>query len=450
MLNLLAAFTLAQANPATPPQEILRPQEVRPLPGNLNTIPVFNSNSPELVLGEGILLSTFPPTDKANPEAHLNFPFEGRFDMFAHHVAKADPPDNLRTLYIGILLHNPGDTTATVDILPAASYLSQPDAPFIELPAQVPNNQEDVYAGPGSRVMSDLLRDRDSDLFPSQVIIPPGESRMVMNLPIPVATLDPPINGRSTYLKLRSDNPVYAASLAKFAPLTDQGEERPPTLSEWETLLATGNLSTPRDNPPTPLDAAGSFRYGRVAGVSQGTKWQADLTDQNRQNLAIPEPGEAISYGISTLHRGRLGTDQIQTAPMLVRYPDTAYAAHGNYGVHYSLNLPLYNPTDETQQVTVAIETPIKQDTLTDGLRFLNPLPTQTFFRGTVQVRYRDDTGFPRTRYFHLVQKRGQAGEPLITLNLDPQSQRLVSVDLLYPPDATPPQVLTVKTVESL
>ena len=31
------------------PQQIVRPQEVRPLPAQLDTVPVFNSNSPELV-----------------------------------------------------------------------------------------------------------------------------------------------------------------------------------------------------------------------------------------------------------------------------------------------------------------------------------------------------------------------------------------------------------------
>ncbi len=447
MFNLLASLIFTQANPT--PDEYLRPQEVRPLPGELNNTPVFNSNSPELVLNEGILLSTFPPTDKVNPEAHLDFAFEGRFDVFAHHVAKADPPEDLRTLYVGILLHNPGKEEATVDVLPSASYLSQPDAPFIQLPTRVPNTRGNIYAGPGSRAMYDILRGRSSDLFPHQVIIPPGESRMLMNLPIPVKTLDPPINGRSTYLKLRSDLRVYAASLAKFAPVDEEGTEREPTLAEWEELLATGELSTPRDREPTPLDTTGAtFIYGRVAGVSQGSKWQADLTDQNSTYLAIPNPGEALSYGISTLHRGRLGTGQIQTAPMLVRYPDTAYAAHGNYGVHYSLTLPLYNPTAETKAVTVALETPIKQDTITDGLRFFSPLPPQVFFRGTAQVQYRDDEGLPRTQAFHLVHKRGQEGSPLVTLNLAPQSQRLVTVDLLYPPDATPPQVLTVKTLD--
>ena len=64
------------------PDEFTRYQDVRPLPGQLNEIPVFNSNSPELIQGDGILLSTFPGDKMANAEAHLNFPFEGRFDFF--------------------------------------------------------------------------------------------------------------------------------------------------------------------------------------------------------------------------------------------------------------------------------------------------------------------------------------------------------------------------------
>jgi hypothetical protein len=34
-----------------------------------------------------------------------------------------------------------------------------------------------------------------------------------------------------------------------------------------------------------------------------------------------------------------------------------------------------------------------------------------------------------------------------VTLNMPPSSQRLVQFDFLYPPDATPPQVLTVETL---
>ncbi|MFM8007967.1 MAG: DUF3370 family protein, partial [Dolichospermum sp.] len=77
MLPLLLSLVLAQANLVTSPEEILQVQSVRPLPGQLDSVPVFNSNSPELVLKEGILLSTFPAAGKKVTSAHLNFPFRG-------------------------------------------------------------------------------------------------------------------------------------------------------------------------------------------------------------------------------------------------------------------------------------------------------------------------------------------------------------------------------------
>ena len=119
MLLLLLATALPQATPMTQvATEIVKIQELRPLPGHLDQVPVFNSNSPELVLSEGILLSTFPSNSKKVPTAHLNFPFIGRFDIFAHHVAKAETPDKVRSLYLGIILHNPDVKPIKVDILP--------------------------------------------------------------------------------------------------------------------------------------------------------------------------------------------------------------------------------------------------------------------------------------------------------------------------------------------
>jgi hypothetical protein len=449
-------FTLAQAIPTPPPppepQEFVLPQEVRSLPGGLDQIPMFNSNSPELVQTEGILLSTFPAAEMEQPDAHLNFPFEGRFDLFAHHVYRAPSPEELTSLYLGVIVHNPGSQPVAVDVLQAATYLSQPDAPFIDLPAWVENPLGEVYAGPGSRVMSDILRGQRQEGFSPQVVIPAGGYEMLLNVPIPVETLDPPINGRSTLMRLRSNGQIYVASLALFAREDEAGNEQAPTLDEWRSLVQTGGLAGARDRTPTPPDQTeGQVIYGRVAGVAQGSVWQAQVTDSSDAlTLTIPSAGEAFSYGLSTLVAGRLGTDQVQTAPMLVRYPDTAYQAHGNYAIQYSLSLPLHNPTEQTQQVAIALQTPIKEDLLSqNGLRFFEPLPTQTFFRGTVRVRYTDDRGLPRTRYIHLVQRRGQQGEPLVTLEMPGGDRRLVQVDFLYPPDATPPQVLTVQTLEA-
>lgn len=437
---------IAQAPPAVPPITV-RPQEVRPLPAQLDTVPVFNSNSPELIGKPGILLSTFPPDGMERSEAHLDFPFEGRFDVFAHHVYRADDLDDLRSMYVAILVHNPGIETVTVNVQAGASYLSQPDAPFVTLPSAVPFSPRDpVFAGPGSRVMGDLIQGQRQAIFPAQLVIPPGASALLMNLPIPVAELDPPINGRSTLLELESDGPVYLASLADWAD-TD------PDLAQWENLLRNSGLAGPRDRTPTPItDNPEQVIYGRVAGVAQGASWTTTVVDSGADNntelLTIPDPGNAFSYGVSTLYVGELGTDQNQSAPMLVRYSDTAYQAHGNYGVEYNLSFPLYNPTDSPQTVTVALETPIKEDTLsTAGLQFFEEPPNRTFFRGPVQIRYRDDLGLPRIQNIHLVQLRGQQSDPLVQLTLAPQEKRRVELILRYPPDATPPQVVTIQTL---
>ncbi len=462
--------TLAQAMDETPPQPVeqVSKQPVRALPGQLDKIPVFNSNSPELVGESGILLSTFPPDGMAAPEAHLNFPLRGRFDVFAHHVYKAadydaEEPQQLDSLYIGVLLHNPSEVPVTVRIRAGASYLSQPDAPFITLPDFVPFNVRlPVFAGPGSRAMGDILQGRRQDIFPATMTIAPGESELLLNAPIPIRELDLPINGRSTLVQLDSSGPVYVASLAQKVALNDQGQEVPPELASWQQILQQGKLAGPRDRTPTPIPPAPGTQvtYGRVAGVSQGSEWAATLSDSASDSagnsaseptarLTIPAVGEAFSYGVSLLYNGTMGTNQVQSAPMLVRYPDTAYQAHGNYGVRYSLTLPLYNPTDTPKTVDVMLQTALKEDVLSQGgLRFLEPPAPQTFFRGPVQVRYQSDGGLPRLRNIHLVQRRGQKGQALATLTLAPSSSRLVSVDLLYPPDSTPPQVLTVQTRE--
>ncbi|NEQ52663.1 MAG: DUF3370 family protein, partial [Leptolyngbya sp. SIO3F4] len=80
------------------------------------------------------------------------------------------------------------------------------------------------------------------------------------------------------------------------------------------------------------------------------------------------------------------------------------------------------------------------------SLTFLSPHDSRIFFRGTILFLYTNDEGEKRADYIHLVQRRGQTGPPLIELNLAPDEERNVEVQFLYPPDATPPQVLTLTT----
>ena len=196
--GLLILKKPAQSIPAKPtPEEIVQVTEVRSLPGQLDNIPLFNSDSPEWVKKEGILLSTFPPEGKKVPAAHLNFPLLGQFNLFAHHFSHTPP--NLQTLYIGALLYNPGTEPVTVEVLQAASYLMEPEAPFKQKPEQSESPNGEVYSGPGIRAVDSVLRGMRQPDFPEKLAIAPGETAMLMNRPIPVRGLSKPINGRSTF-----------------------------------------------------------------------------------------------------------------------------------------------------------------------------------------------------------------------------------------------------------
>jgi hypothetical protein len=437
---------VAQANTAlAPSQEIVLPQEVRALPGSLDQVPVFNSNSPEIVRTDGILLSTFPPKGKQNPAAHLSYPFEGRFDLFAHHIGKAKSKQSPQTLYLGLIVSNPETRPVDLLVMEANSYLTS-NAPFVPLSGQVEERRR-VYSGPGSRMAGSAVRRERGLNLPVKVTLAPGETRMFTALPIPSTAS----NGRSTLMRLYSNGKLYMASLAMFARRDGDGRERPPTLAEWQALLQTGELVSPRDRVPTPPDkppADGRLIYGRVAGVAQGAEWRATLTDNNSNTLALPAVGRSVSYVINTLDNGTLGTGQIQSAPMLRRYPDTAYRAHGNYGITYNLTIPLRNPTAQPQQVSLLLQTPLKENKLSrQGLRFLDPPSRRVFFRGSVRIQYPDAQGQNQVRYLHLVQHQGQQGQPLIQFTLPPNSQQSVTVEFVYPPDATPPQVFTIRTL---
>jgi len=88
-----------------------------------------------------------------------------------------------------------------------------------------------------------------------------------------------------------------------------------------------------------------------------------------------------------------------------------------------SVSLCRFNNTGQTQ-VTLSIQTPVKQDKLTQGATLLEPPDSQVFFRGTVRLRYNDDQGLPQTQYVHLVQVG--LGEPLVVLKMKQRDRRLV------------------------
>jgi hypothetical protein len=188
--------------------------------------------------------------------------------------------------------------------------------------------------------------------------------------------------------------------------------------------------------------------YSRVSGVQVGSTWTGRITDPGKATLSA---GQApISWPISSLERGSLGTGQVQTAPLKAAYPGTAWAAHGNYGIEYNLVLPLRNNSQQPVILQLAFESPLKSDPPAGGLRFNTTPSRAVMFRGTVEVSGLDNPegkASGRER-FHLVQRAGQPGPVLGTISLAAGAQRQVQVRLIYPADATPPQVLSLLPVK--
>jgi hypothetical protein len=415
--------------------------KIAPLPGGLNKVPVLNSNSPEVVTQEGILVSTLPREGKAHPNAHLDYKFNGRFDIFAHHIAKADSSGGA-TLYIGIALFNPSGSTRTVRVLQAGSYLSQPDAPFADLPSVQNNEEGNIFAGPGDRLMDDFLHGVSQKGWPKQVVLSAHETILLACLPIPVDGLTPPLNGRSTFIKLNSDGPVFAATLALFGQRGADGIVVPPSESRWRDLLNSGDLAGPREKSPSNPQTIGPVSFGRVAGVSIGSEWRATLPTFD---VACGDR-RTVQYPLSSVAGATLGTDQVQSADMAVREPDTAYAAHGNYAVLYTVQIPLINSSkDNTCSVAITFGTPLKAAPRNGELLYSDQPSGKPYFRGTVKASYTADdlAGEVRNTYVHLVQHNGERCS-LFRFHVRPNQKRMVTISWYYPPDSTPPQALTL------
>jgi hypothetical protein len=425
---------------------VLRPQTVAPLPGGLDQVLMVNDNNPELITAPGILLSTFPAAGRSVPAAHLDLALNGRFDLFSHHVYAGKPESLDSTLWLAVLAQPRGSQPISLKLLAGSTALSQatdrvqPAAPFLPLPELFPQDGS-TYSGPGSRVATELLARQRNPLLPDEWTLQPGSPTTLLVLPLPVKGLDPLLNGRNLQLRLQSSGPVSLATLAAFG-----SGDQPPAPASWAALL-DGPLS-PKEHTPTPRGSKGSIVYSRVSGVQIGSLWRATLTDPGRSWLSASRA--PISWPISALERGSLGSGQVQTAELKALYPGTAWAAHGNYGVEYDLSIPLRNDSKTPLQLQLALESPVKTDQPLGGLRF-NATPARAvMFRGTVEVSGLDnEAGKPMGRRgFHLIQRAGQQAPALGTVSLAPGAQRQLQVRLIYPADATPPQVLSLLPVK--
>jgi hypothetical protein len=362
-----------------------------------------------------------------------------------------------------LLVGNTQEKPVEVEVVNAASYLTHPDAPFISLPSLIENNEGTTFAGPGDRVTTDLLLNRRGLRWQKSARVPPGKKLLLCKFAIPVQDLGSQLNARTYMAQLQSDGPVRLALVASFARSRRRllryllvlavlpphiTRYASPTEQDFIRILDEGNLVEPREQRPLRSEDAHEIRYGRVSGISIGAVWHATLTDKEASHLSLPPPEKPISYALDTLKGATFGTEQIQSAPLAVRNDDTAYEADGNYGVKYDLALPLKNPYSRDLKLYLSLETPMKSEVKSNKVPFVEPPYGQIFFRGTIKITVKSNNGTDSISYFHLVQHYGESGSPFLTLPFAPGQEESVHIEFFYPPDCTPPHLLTLSTVE--
>lgn len=464
---------------------VKQPFKIKPLSGSLDMAPLFNSNSPEIVLNPGILLSTMSPTDsrdsKANmdfTDAHLNYKFKRDFGVFLHHISKQDEPlqTDQRVLKLSLIAHNPGHKAIKLKTLARATFLSQPDAPFVVLPPLVSvmdavNITPDSpvvgpvspYAGPGDRVTWEFLSEKARQENGPELTIEPGQYQLIEEIPVPVKHLRPALNGRSYLGHFHSSGAVELALLSHFdqggtalndpsvASLSASSSSSSSASSsasasagaiDYGQLLKQSDIVHPREsdkNYPSHPGRKGPFIYGRVAGVSKGLTFNARISEKVLAHKALN-----LAYPVSSLERGTFGTGKIQAAPMIRRYRGSAYRAQGNYGIGYKIKIRLCNSDRVARLIKISLACPVKEDNKRQNtLTFLTPPANNVFFRGTVMLRERP---IGAREFFHLVMHKGEQMPVLKVVSLEPYQSKDLEFEMYYPPDATPPQMLLLQS----
>ncbi|MBX9947907.1 MAG: DUF3370 domain-containing protein, partial [Candidatus Obscuribacterales bacterium] len=297
LLAMASALNMASAEEIKE-TKVFKETEVRSLPGSLGNMPMFNSNSPEIVRTNGVLLSLLPKEGKRYPDAHLEYPLKGKFRIFTHHINNRVKQEDNRVLYLGLIAYNPDSKDATVRILKASSYVSQPDAPFIKLPAILQNNEGLVFAGPGDRITNDFLREDTQSGWPAKITVPAKGYAIIYSLPVQVRGLLSQNNGRSTLLEVSASRKIYLAEVADLIKTEANRSATPPSLERFVEIAETHQLSEERDKTPSVPNAKGPLIYGRVAGLQIGCKWTGTATDgeKNITRLTIPDTGKSLAF----------------------------------------------------------------------------------------------------------------------------------------------------------
>lgn len=436
-LSSCASFWQQQPQlPATP--EVNTPETVRtetpsppefhvsPLPGQLNTKPVLSSNRPELLTTPGLILDS----------ATLGEGLQGEFSAFAHHVVETQPLD-----FAGFRLGLLARASEKTDLSITKAYFARtrPEALFIETEAHSEHTGT-LWSGPGDAMA--LARLQDSSRPETEALrkiyrLEAQQEQLLFELPVPTNPLG--LVGQRNALSLWLDMQADKAVQFRWVALKAVG---PGKLKDYQE--AAQNIAGPAEPEATNYDPQlppprGTFRFGRVSGLVQGDHWEGDysLQPQDWEHL---NAGKALAWPVASTYLKQWGSGQNQSAPLLRKVAGSAVESHGNYGTYYQVRYRLRNPESTPITLHWRWTQPSAYQASAEPPLSYSP-HKQVVFRGTVRVHSPGN----EPRWIHLQTRQGVWQAPFYTQTLAAGEIQEVAFAWVYPPDAIPPQLLSVE-----
>jgi hypothetical protein len=270
--------------------------QLKSLTGSPSGNPIWKSNNPELIDGNGWLMQN-ERTDSIR--GGYAFPLSGLFNIYLFHINRTS---TVRVLHV--LIKNPNSTSITIN--GRGSMLTNSTHPL-----------GSRGTGQSFYVSQNWLLDTNLTSFSKA--IDPGET-----VEIDRAILNPKnmVDGR---FEVNASQGVFV-----YTVITSDG-------SKTSAISASQGSPAPGDIRPPGFD-----RLGREAGICNSSIWQG-TTD-----IDLPPAPAYVGLCLNTI------SPQNQTVPHVMHLSDSTTKSFGNYGHKYDVTLRLNNQSSTARRVRLS------------------------------------------------------------------------------------------------
>ncbi|AOC97011.1 MULTISPECIES: DUF3370 family protein [Flavobacterium] len=303
---------------------IVPPQELKHLSGNLSEKPIWKSNNPEIIRGNGWLMQNARVDSNRGGSSN---PLSGTFGIYLFHINQSGS-----TKYLHVLVSNPQTTALTISGK-GSTYTN----------AEKPLNGS--ATGQSYFVSKDWLQDTPRTTF-SNVTINPSKVYEVYR-----ATL--------------SNNNMVDGS---YEITASQG------VYVYTVVTSTGNINDAVTATQTAaagdIYTEGTNAYGREAGIYTQSGWSG-TTD-----IDLPSGPSYMGLCLNTSSKFAVGGVylQNQNAPYSYKLNGASQNTYGNYGHKYTLTLKLNNPNSTAKNVSLTFASNFTSGTNSPSFTFNGPL----------------------------------------------------------------------------